>query len=142
MPSAAHLVVIDRPIEVVFAFLTDPVNDRRWRTHVIAIDAVGEPGVGRRIKQTVAGPGGRGIPADIEVTEYAPPTAYAFAVVAGPVRPAGRFRLHPVDGGTEVELSLAADLTGIKRFLMSKAVQASMDSEVAGLDTVKALMES
>jgi uncharacterized protein YndB with AHSA1/START domain len=142
MPSAAHRVVIDRPIEVVFAFLTDPANDRRWRIHVVAIDAEGEPGVGRRIRQTIPGPGGRGIPADIEVTEYVPPTVYAFAVVAGPVRPVGRFRLRPVDGGTEVELSLAAELTGIKRLILSKAVQSSMDAEVAGLDTVKALLES
>jgi hypothetical protein len=34
MPAARRTIVIERPIDDVFAFLTDPANDRSWRTHV------------------------------------------------------------------------------------------------------------
>jgi uncharacterized protein YndB with AHSA1/START domain len=142
MPHAERTIVIDRPAEDVFAFLADPANDRSWRPHVKEISAAGGPGPGARIHQVVEGPGGRGIPADIEVTAYERPTHYAFQVVAGPARPRGEFRLTPSGSGTAVTLSLAADLGGWKRLLLSRPVQASMDGEMRGLDRAKALIES
>lgn len=134
--------MINRPIDVVFAFFTEPANDPRWRSHVETIAAEGPPAVGRRIAQTVAGPGGRRIQADIEVTDYDPPLRYGFQVVAGPVRPHGDFRFSATDSGTEVTFSLNADLSGIKKLVMSKPVQASMDSETAGLTVAKTLLET
>ena len=141
MPSATRTISIDRSPEEVFAFFSDPANDQRWRGHVMEIAAEGEPGVGRRIHQVVDGPGGRGIPADIEVTAYEPPTRYAFQVVAGPARPRGEFRIAPSGSGSSVTFSLTADLGGWKRFVMARPVQASMDGEMAGLDKAKAILE-
>ena len=85
---------------------------------------------------------GRGIAADIEVTAYEPPTRYAFQVVAGPARPRGEFRFIETATGTEVHFSLAAELGGIKRFLLAGPVQSSMDGEMAALDKAKALVEA
>src|SRR3954452_10294286 len=82
MPQAQRTVTIARPVEAVFAFFSDPSNDLSWRPHVKSIAAEGPPAVGSRIHQVVAGPAGRGIPADIEVTGYEPPSRYAFRVVA------------------------------------------------------------
>jgi hypothetical protein len=62
-------------------------------------------------------------------------------VIAGPARPVGEFRFAPVEGGTEVSFSLNAELTGIKRLLMSDPVQKAMDGEMASLDKAKALIE-
>jgi uncharacterized protein YndB with AHSA1/START domain len=124
MPSAQHTVVIGRPVTAVFAFFTEPANDPRWRARVKEIRADGPPAVGARIHQVVLGPAGRGIPADIEITGYEPDTRYAFTVVAGPVRPNGEYRFAPTpDGGTEVSFTLRAELTGVKRLLMSRPVQ-------------------
>lgn len=143
MPSAERSIVIARPAGDVFAFFTDPANDQKWRTHVKEISAEGPPAVGSRIHQVISGPGGRGIPADIQVTTYEPNTRYAFNVVAGPVRPKGEFRFAPApDGGTEVTMSLRAELGGLKKVFMGKPVQKSMDGEMAGLDKAKALLES
>jgi len=141
MPSASRTVVINRPVEDVFAFFTDPDNDPRWRTHVKDIHAHEPPAVGAHVHQVVAGPLGRGIPADLEITAYDVPSRYAFQVVAGPARPAGDFRFTPKGDGTEVSFTLSADLRGIKKLLMGKPVQQSMDSEVAALDTAKEILE-
>ena len=141
MPSATRTIAIDRSPDDVFAFFSDPANDQRWRGHVKEIAAEGTPGVGRHVHQVVEGPGGRGIAADIEVTAYEPPRRYAFQVVAGPARPRGEFTVTPTGTGSTVTFSLAADLGGWKKFVMSGPVQASMDGEMAGLDKAKAILE-
>jgi uncharacterized protein YndB with AHSA1/START domain len=142
MPTATRTIVIQRDPATVFRFFTDPDNDPKWRPHVKEIAAQGPPAPGARIHQVVAGPGGRGIPADIEVTGYEPTTRYAFRVVAGPARPVGEFRFTPAGDGTEVTFSLSAELGGLKKLLMSGPVQKSMDGEMAALDRAKVLLES
>lgn len=139
MPSAERTITINRPVDEVFRFFSTPANDPSWRTHVKEIS--GTPAPGARIHQVISGPGGRGIPADIEVTSYEPPTRYAFAVVAGPARPVGEFVLTPVGNATEVRFSLRAELSGIKKLFMSGQVQKSMDGEMTSLDTAKRLIE-
>ena len=141
MPAAQRTIVIDRPPGEVFAFFSDPTNDQRWRPHVKEISANGPAGTGATIHQVVDGPGGRGIAADIEVTDYDPPTRYAFKVVAGPARPVGEYRFAPSGSGTEVSFSLQAELGGLKGLFMSGPVQRSMDGEMAALDTAKRLIE-
>src|SRR4051794_9215892 len=143
MPSASRTIAIDRPPNEVFAFLSDPANDRSWRSGVNEISVGGPAGVGRRIHQVVAGPGGRGINADIEGTAYDPPSRYAFMTTSGPVRPVGEYRLTPAGAsGTNVTFSLAADVGGWKKLVMGGAVQKSMDGEMAGLDRAKAILEA
>jgi uncharacterized protein YndB with AHSA1/START domain len=141
MPHAIRTIVINRPIDEVFTFFTTPSNDPNWRPHVKEISAQGAPAAGSRIHQVIEGPGGRGIPADIEVTAYERPNRYAFKVVAGPARPQGDFQLAAAAAATEVTFTLTADLAGIKKLVMSRPVQKSMDGEMAALDTAKRLLE-
>jgi len=142
MPSAQRTIVIGRPPDEVFEFFTDHANDPKWRPNVKEIEPVSRVPVGTRVHQVIKGPGGRGLGADIEVTANEPPSRYAFQVVAGPARPQGEFRFIETPNGTEVHFSLSAELSGIKKLLMSGAVQRSMDGEMAGLDTAKRLVES
>lgn len=143
MPAARRTIVIDRPVEEVFAFFTTPSNDLRWRPHVRQIDGPTQMEVGARIHQVVAGPGGRGIDADIEVTDYSPSTAYGFKVVAGPARPQGAYTFTGMGpDATEVTFTLSAELGGLKKLVMAGPVQKSMDGEMASLDTAKSLLEA
>ena len=59
MPPAERTIVIDKPVEEVFAFLTDPSNDHKWRTHLKEVSAEGPITVGTRIHKVVKGPAGR-----------------------------------------------------------------------------------
>jgi uncharacterized protein YndB with AHSA1/START domain len=142
MPHAERTVQINRPPATVFAFFADSENDPQWRTHVKEITRNGPIGPGMTYRQRIAGPGGRAIPSDFEVTTYEPDSQLAFRVTAGPVRPSGKYVFRPADGGTEVTLSLSAELSGLKKLLMSRPVQKSMDSETAALDRAKSVLES
>ncbi len=144
MPEAARTILVEAPVEKVFAFFADPTNETRWRPSVkeIAVQGPGPVAVGTKIHQVVKGPGGRGIAADLEVTDYAPPTLYGFRVTAGPVRPTGQYRFASQGSATSVTFSLQAHLGGLKKMLMSRSVQSSMDQEMGYLDTAKSLLES
>jgi uncharacterized protein YndB with AHSA1/START domain len=141
VPSASKTITINRPIDEVFAYVADGLNGPKWRSGILDIAHASGEGVGAVYRQGVAGPGGRRIAADYEVTTYEPPRRLAFKAIAGPVRPTGEYRLSEADGGTSITFSLTADLSGWKRFLMGGAVQRTMDAEMAALDRLKAVLE-
>jgi uncharacterized membrane protein len=141
MPSAQHTVIIERPIEDVFLFFSEPTNEFKWRSQVKDITTEGPAAVGRRVHQVIKGPAGLSIPADVEVTGYEPPARYAFRGVAGPVRPVGEFLFSAEGQTTRVSFSLSVELKGIKKVLMSRAVQRAMDGEVKAIDQAKNELE-
>lgn len=142
MPHASRTVAIDAPIEQVFAFFTTPENDRKWRS---AVKEIHVPPSGMRsgtiVQQAIAGPFGKSIPADYEVTRFQHLTTFAFSVIAGPVRPKGRFDFRQTATGSEVEFTLDAQVGGVTK-LLSRAVKKSMNAEMASLDKAKALLEA
>lgn len=140
MASASSEIVINCPLEDVFAFLADPENDPQWRSGVLDLKRVSGRGIGACYSQGVKGPGGRRIPADIEITELTPGETIAFQTVTGPVRPRGRYTLGAADSGTRVRFELEADLTGLKR-LIGPIVQKTMNNEVRQLDRLKRTIE-
>lgn len=140
MPSASSEILIDRPRDRVFAFLADPENDPQWRSGVVDLTHISGSGVGARYAQGVKGPGGRRIPADIEITELIPDQSIAFQTLTGPVRPRGRYRLSAAEGGTRVRFELDADVRGLKR-LIAPVVQKTMNNEVGQLDRLKRIIE-
>jgi carbon monoxide dehydrogenase subunit G len=141
MPSATYSVTINRPGEVVFAFVADGEKCPQWRPGVVDIKHVSGDGVGSTYAQRVSGPMGRRIQADYKITVYTPNTRLDFQTTTGPARPHGRYDLESVGGGTHLSFSLDAELTGIRKLLMNGAVQKTMDSEVRTLDNLKRLLE-
>jgi len=142
MPSARHEVTIRRPASEVFAFIADGLNGPKWRSGITDIALVSGSGLGATYKQGVKGPGGRRVDADYRVTTYEPNTRLAFEAIAGPVRPKGEYLLEQVADGTRLRFGLEAELGGIKRLLMSGAVQKTMDAEVEATEKLKSLLES
>jgi uncharacterized membrane protein len=141
MPAAARSIVINRAVDDVWTFVTDGSNATRWRSGVLDVTKVSGSGVGEIWKQGVKGPGGRRIDADYEVTAWEPGRRMAFRAIAGPVRPTGEYAFSQEDGGTNLTFSLEAPLSGLKKLLMGGAVQSTMNSEMAALDRLKAVLE-
>jgi uncharacterized protein YndB with AHSA1/START domain len=141
MPQAQTTITIQKPVSEVFAFVLNHDNDPQWRPGVVEIRKTSGEGVGERWYQRVKGPGGREIPADIEITALEPNRVLAFRAVEGPVRPEGRYELAEENGSTRLSFSLSAELKGLKK-LMSPMVQKQMNAEVGNLDNLKRVLES
>lgn len=143
MAHAQHTVTVNRPIDEVFAYLADGVNNRRWRDGVLEIDRTsGEGGVGTIYHQLLKGPGGRHIAGDYRITAYEDPDLLAFEVVAGPVRPTGRYELASDEpDATTLTFILDAQPTGLMK-LMSGVIAKQMQHEVEHLADLKRDMEA
>ena len=94
MVSAMATARINRRPSEVFAFLADAEHDPLWRPGVVEIARVSGDGIGTIYRQQVAGPGGRPVQADIEITAYEPDRILAFRTITGAVGP---------DGGNELK---------------------------------------
>jgi uncharacterized protein YndB with AHSA1/START domain len=142
VPSAERSIVINKPVADVFAFVADGEKAQQWRSGVLEISKKSGDHQDAVYRQVVKGPGGRGIDADYQVTEYQPPTHLAFRAIAGPVRPVGSYDLKDVGGNTSLTFRLSAELGGIKKLLMGGQLQKTMDAEMAALDKLKSVLEA
>jgi uncharacterized protein YndB with AHSA1/START domain len=142
MPTARRSITINRPIDEVFAFVADGANGPKWRSGVLDVAHVSGKGVGETWRQGVKGPGGRRIAADYEITAFDPPDSLEFKATAGPVRPAGGYRLAASGAGaTEITFWLNEDLGGWKKLVFGGSVQKTMDAEMRALDKLKTVLE-
>jgi hypothetical protein len=109
MPHVEEDIVIARPPEDVFEFVTSPENDRLWSSTAVERRLEGnEPiRVGSRIN-AVDKFLGRRIESVFEVTEHEPPRRSAIRFVSGPIRAEGTYLLEPTDGGTRFRWTLDA----------------------------------
>lgn len=98
-------VVIDRPIEEVFAFLADGENDAKFSARVLEIAKTtdGPPGVGTVYASTVKDAGVK-FKREFKLTEFEPPTKIRWAEVStGPVvTPEGGYDLAPSGDATQL----------------------------------------
>jgi uncharacterized protein YndB with AHSA1/START domain len=142
MPHADYTVTIERPPQDVFDYLADGMHNRDWRSGVLDIErTTATSGEGAAYRQVLAGPGGRRIDGDYQITVFDPPRRLAFAVTAGPARPTGVFELS--DRGpasTVVRFALDLQPTGLMR-LMAPMITRQMRREVAQLETLRNILE-
>ena len=98
-------VVIDRPIDEVFAFLADGENDKKFspRVQEIAKTTDGPPGLGTVYASTVKD-AGLTTKREFKLTEFEPPTRIRWAETStGPVvTPEGGYDLAPAGDGTQL----------------------------------------
>ena len=142
MPSAERSVTINRPAADVFAFVADGSRAMEWRPGVAETKLESGSGVGAVYTQRVRGPMRRRIKADYEITKYEPNKKIEFKTISGPVRPTGGYRFSEADGKTKVTFWLNAEMGRIRRLLLGRSVQKSMDSEMKALDKLKQVIEA
>ncbi|MDQ4491676.1 SRPBCC family protein [Sinomonas sp. ASV486] len=143
MAAAEHSVTVERTPEDVYAFLVDGLNNAKWRSGVRSVSHASGPAgqEGAVYAQRLAGPGGREIDGDYEITEARPGEVIRFQVIAGPARPHGVFLIGPDGGGTRVTFGLSYEPSGFMK-LMGGMIQKTMDHEVAQLETLKTVLEA
>jgi carbon monoxide dehydrogenase subunit G len=142
MASAEGSITINRPVQEVFAFISDKANDTRWSPSIIRVERVsGDGAVGTKYRQVIKVPGRGEVPTELEVTSYDPGKRYAFRGTDGPVKPEGSFDLADEGGATRVTFKLDAQLSGPAK-LMGPMVGKGMRSEVEALDRLKQVLET
>lgn len=143
MVTIENSIVISRPPDEVFAFVTDPANEAAWHSDVLEAHKTsdGPLGVGSTIQFTIKFMGKKQI--DLVVTESDPPHREVVAATTrGPMMPTFTFTFEPVDGGTRFTRKGDIRIRGWLR-LMEPMMKGMAAKRADGfLDKLKQLLES
>jgi uncharacterized membrane protein len=110
MKPVESSVVINRPLEACFAYLTDLGNDLQWRREWIEAEKTtdGPHGVGARYRLTGALLGRR-IATEYETIAYEPNRKAAWKAVSGPLPLTFSRAFEAVEGGTRITMRYEGD---------------------------------
>lgn len=143
MAHAESSILINRPVNDVYAFVLDGMNNPKWRPAVIDIQKMpGKPeDVGTAYKQGLKGHGGKRIDGDYDITEARPNELIKFQVIAGPARPQGTYAFEAEGSSTRLTFTLHFETKGLGK-LMDPMITSTMKEEVATLSNLKSTLES
>jgi uncharacterized protein YndB with AHSA1/START domain len=94
--------VIDRPVNEVFAYVTDPAKLAAWQTNTVAAEQLDDGPLrrGSRLREVHRGPGGRELVSTVEVTELEQNRVFALHVLEGALPIDARIAFEAWAGGT------------------------------------------
>ncbi len=135
--------VINRPVEEVFAFVSNPENYPKWvsGSSEVTITSAGHIGVGTTFRSVVTFLGRR-IESEVEFTEYESNRSYAQKTTSGPIPIQSRVTFERVDGGTRFTNHQVAEPGGFFKLaepLLVRMVKRQFEADAANL---KDLMEA
>lgn len=122
MQARGSTIVACSP-EAAFAFVSNPANDARWRSHLVSSRGQVR-GLGDSVTQTFSYDG-HSKAITLEVSEYEPPARLAY-VLHDPVRVRMAFQFRAEGEGTRVSLTFSSALTGPAALFESR-IQAEAD---------------
>jgi uncharacterized protein YndB with AHSA1/START domain len=140
-------VVIDRPIEEVFAFLANGENDTKFSARVLEIKQTtdGSPGVGTVYASTVKD-GGVKFKREFTLTEFEPPTKIRWSETStGPViTPEGGYDLAAAgEGKTELTFyNVLEPHTGFGKLITGFALRSARKGADDFAQSIKAAVEA
>lgn len=135
-------IIIHRPLEEVFAFLSNLENNLNWRTGMIEARKISEGPIGvgttyRMINNFF----GRRLEGKAVVTEYELNKKYATMNKSGvPIETKRTF--EPVEGGTQVTFSVKADMGGFVKLVEPLLANIGKRRLTADAITVKKIIEA
>jgi uncharacterized protein YndB with AHSA1/START domain len=133
-------VRIDRPVDEVFDYVSDPTSFPRWNSAVqeVRLTSAGADGVGATYLMERDLPGGRAENV-LEVVEVNRPTLFVIRTTSGPTPFHYRYVLGEDDGATLLQLAAEVELGGVAGALgplASRAVKRGVDSNFADLKRI------
>ena len=112
-------IVIDRPADDVFAYVTDPTQFHQWQHGVVSggMKETGTPTVGSLCTMTRR-IGGANRPSTSVVTKMNPPTSWAVHGIDGPIRALVDVAVQALDDArSRVSIEVDFDAQGIGKLL-------------------------
>ncbi len=132
--------LVDRPLEDVFNFLSNPLNVPKWQAMIASIEQVtpGPNAVGSKYN-VHAEMLGRHIDGLMEITAYEPPTKFAFTNQAGPMQVNVIVTLKPVGTGAKITLNAQGNPGGVFKLAegaLTHQIKSQMETNLAKLKSV------
>jgi uncharacterized protein YndB with AHSA1/START domain len=136
-------VIINRPLEEVFAFIKDMNNHSEWQTGVLESRITSEGGVEagstyRYVTQML----GRQVQTEGEVITCDPNKGFFYRSTKAPFQITGGYTFESTNGGTKVAQQIIADVEGFFRLAKPIVVRTTKRNLENNLQTLKELLET
>jgi uncharacterized protein YndB with AHSA1/START domain len=144
MITIAFAVEIARPVDEVFAYLTDPDRLPEWQDNAVSADVEGGGPLraGSRMREVRRAPFGREVTSLVEVSAYEPSTRFDLHIVEGPLPIDGDHTLSATATGTRIDFVAHGEPTGAMR-LAQPLLRRLLDRQFrASYRTLKERLES
>jgi uncharacterized protein YndB with AHSA1/START domain len=136
-------VWINRPVEEVFEFATQPENEPLWNTGMqeSEITSEGPLGVGTKVR-SVSRVLGRSVESTWEVTEYEENRKKAVKSISGPIPFEAASVFESVEGGTKLTFTIEAEAGGIFRVITPVIIRMGKKQTENSFANLKELLEA
>ena len=136
-------LVINRPIEEVFAFISNPENLLRWRAGTLELARTSsEPlSVGSSFKGRFTFLG-RPFDGNLEIILHEPHRRYGTRLTEGPFPLEARYTLEPAGNGTDLTLVIEGEPGGFFKLTEPLVVSLAKRSYEADLNNLKEMLEA
>ena len=137
-------VVVDRPLDEVFAYVADLTNNPAWEGNFVAVEQAtpGPVGVGTVFNCQLKVPGQR-VTSRIELTAFEPGRRIAFrGDQPASAKPVGSITFEAVPGGTKVTTLPRPEMGGLLKLLEPLMAGYVRRSNAKHLAALKALLEA
>jgi carbon monoxide dehydrogenase subunit G len=134
-------IVVERPVEEVFAYTTDPAKVPEWQSSALEASADGPLRPGTTLTE-VRKFLGRRIVSRLEVEQHEPPRKFAGRVTTGPVQFRFEQTTEPANSGTRVSVLVEGEPGGFFRLaepLVERALRRELQTNSA---TLKDILEA
>lgn len=134
---------IERDVEDVFDYVSDPLNFSQWNSAVRSVRPTSSPPkqVGSTYVMERQLPNGRAVN-DLEILTVDRPREFVMHTTSGPTPLTYRYRFASLDGATDMRLDAEVELPGIASLagpLARRAVKSGVDDNFA---TLKSLLQT
>ncbi len=143
MARAEASLVINCPIDKMFAYLSDISKGTEWQSGLLEVQQTssGLVGVGTTLKE-VRRLLGRSLETAFTITEYEPDLKLGFKSTTGQIPMSAYYNLEAEAGGTKITVTVEAELTGIFRMTEPLVVSTAKRQMAIDLARLKELLES
>jgi carbon monoxide dehydrogenase subunit G len=147
MARTEHTVVVERPPDEVFAFLTDLSSVPEWQSGAVEVrqpesEVGGGVGVGTKYVEVLKFLG-RQFEATIEVTEYEPGRRFSIKTLSRPIPFQVQHTLEPSNGGgTKLHVTLEGEPGGLFKIAEPLVMRNAQRQVASDFATLKRLVET
>jgi len=133
-------LVINCPVDKVFAYLTDIPRGTEWQSELVEVQQTssGPVGIGTTIRE-VRRFLGRNLESTFTITEYEPDYRMGFESTSGPIPMRAYYSLEGTASTAKVTLAVEAELTGVFKMtepLVIHSAKRQMDADIARLKEI------
>jgi len=114
MATFTVITFINRPLQEVFDFMTNPANFAQWQSGTKSAKWASEGPVGvGSLFNSVGEMMGREMKMDLEITQWNPPNVWGIKGASGPMKFEAISKFESKDGGTQVTQTFEGEVGGL-----------------------------